>query len=112
MKSFTDRLNKSYYKTVTDLSLNWQFWNESNVKDGGRNYLWRLTENINEWNIQRRIWEAIEKPTKSCQWEFWYHHDRNKESSERYKLAKSKSRATEAALEEKVAKAEKKVEKL
>ena len=53
----------------------------SNVQDGGRNYLWSSIENTNERNIQR-IWEATEKPTKSYQWEFWYHHDRNKESSE------------------------------
>ena len=53
----------------------------SSVQDGGRNYLWSSIENTNERNIQR-IWEATEKPTKSYQWEFWYHHDRNKESSE------------------------------
>ena len=65
----------------------------SNVQGGGPNYLWSSIENTNERNIQRRIWEATEKPTKSYQWEFWYHHDRNKESSEWYKWAKSKSRA-------------------
>ena len=34
--------------------------------------------------FKERIWEATEKP-QSYQWEFWYHHDRNKESSEWYK---------------------------
>ena len=34
-----------------------------------------------------------EKPTNSYHWEFWYDHERNKESSEWYKEAKSKSRA-------------------
>ena len=42
--------------------------------------------------FKERIWEATEKP-QSYQWEFWYHHDRNKESSEWYKWAKSKPRA-------------------
>ena len=30
-----------------------------------------------------------EKPTNSYYWEFWYDHERNKESSEWYKQAKS-----------------------
>ena len=36
-------------------------------------------------NIERKIWEATEKPIESYQWKFWYHHDGNKESSEWYK---------------------------
>ena len=54
----------------------------SNIQDGGHNYPWRSIENTNKRNIQRRTWEAIEKPTKSYQQEFWYHDDRNEESSE------------------------------
>ena len=65
----------------------------SNIQDGVPNYFCSLIENTNEKNIQRRIWEATEKPTKSHHWECWYHHERNKERSEWYKWAKSKSRA-------------------
>ena len=82
----------------------------SNVQDGGRNYLWSSIENTNERNIQRRIWEATEKPTKSYQWELWYHHDRNVQSG--INELKASLKHTETVLEEKLAKAEKKVEKL
>ena len=71
-----------------------QYWiRNSNVQDGGSNYLLSSIENSNERNIQRTIWEATEKATKSYQWEFWSHHDGNKESSEWYKWGKIKSPA-------------------
>ena len=54
--------------------------------------LWRTIENTNERNIQRKIWEATGEPTEFYQWEFWYHHDINKESSEWYNWPKIKSR--------------------
>ena len=81
-------LDSKTNKSVQDFArLTFSHWlkeeiRNSNVQDGGRNYLWNSIENTNERNIQRRIWEATEKPTKSYQWKFWYHHDRNKESSE------------------------------
>ena len=85
---------------------------ESNVQYGGRNCLWRSTENFNERNIQRRIWEAIEKPTKSYKRKFWYHHERSKESSEWCKWTESKSQVYRGSAGRKVANTEKKVEKL
>ena len=85
----------------------------SSDEDGGRNYLWRTIENTNGRNIQRRIWEATEKPTESYQWELWHHNARNEKISEcDINDLKASLEHTETVLEQKVANAGKKVEKL